>query len=83
LTIIDANLLLYAYNADSPQQRAAAKWLAMLLKSSETIALPWTTVWAFRRNRRAGDGRSSAALAIEHSAVPGSTDLRWLNPLSA
>jgi hypothetical protein len=49
MTIIDANLLLYAYNADAPQQRTAAKWLAKLLKSDETIALPWITVWAFIR----------------------------------
>ena len=27
MTIIDANLLLYAYNADAPQQKASAQWL--------------------------------------------------------
>jgi len=47
--IIDANLLLYAYNADAPQQRMAGEWLAKLLQSGETIALPWVTVWAFIR----------------------------------
>ena len=35
MTTIDANLLLYAYNADAPQQRAAARWLQELLKSGE------------------------------------------------
>jgi uncharacterized protein len=49
VTIIDANVLLYAYNADAPQQRAAAQWLAKLLKSGEIIGLPWVTVWAFIR----------------------------------
>lgn len=49
MTIIDANLLLYAYNADAPQQAAAAKWLKELFESGETIALPWTTLWAFAR----------------------------------
>ena len=49
MTVIDANLLLYAYNADAPQQRAAAEWLTRLLKSGETIGLPWVTVWAFIR----------------------------------
>jgi uncharacterized protein len=49
MTIIDANLLLYAYNADAPQQPIAAKWLAKLLASGEPIALPWVTVWAFIR----------------------------------
>lgn len=49
MTIIDANVLLYAYNADAPQQPAAAKWLEALLESGEAIALPWTTIWAFLR----------------------------------
>ncbi len=49
MTIIDANLLLYAYNADAPQQPAAAQWLGKLLASGETIALPWVTIWAFIR----------------------------------
>jgi uncharacterized protein len=49
VTILDANLLLYAYNADAPQQRAAARWLKELFESSETVALPWITLWAFVR----------------------------------
>jgi toxin-antitoxin system PIN domain toxin len=49
MTIIDANLFLYAYNADAPQQPAAAKWLSDLLASGETIGLPWVTIWAFLR----------------------------------
>jgi toxin-antitoxin system PIN domain toxin len=49
VTIIDANILLYAYNADAPQQAAASKWLANLLATSDTIGLPWVTIWAFLR----------------------------------
>lgn len=49
MTLLDANLLLYAYNADAPQQPVAARWLAELLESSEIIALPWITIWAFLR----------------------------------
>jgi uncharacterized protein len=49
MTIIDANLLLYAYNSDAPQQGMAAEWLRKLLESRETIALPWVTIWAFIR----------------------------------
>jgi predicted nucleic acid-binding protein len=48
MTIVDASLLLYAYNADAPQQRIAARWLTKLLESGETIALPWVTVRAIR-----------------------------------
>jgi predicted nucleic acid-binding protein len=49
VTIIDANLLLYAYNADAPQQRTAAEWLNRLPESGEPIGLPWVTIWAFIR----------------------------------
>ncbi len=49
MTILDANLLLYAYNADAPQHRAAAGWLAKLVESGELIGLLWVTVWAFIR----------------------------------
>ncbi len=49
MMILDANILLYAYNADAPQQVAAARWLAELVQSDETIALPWVTIWAFLR----------------------------------
>jgi toxin-antitoxin system PIN domain toxin len=49
MTILDANLLLYAYNADAPQQPMAAQWLGKLLASGEMVALPWATIWAFIR----------------------------------
>jgi predicted nucleic acid-binding protein len=49
MIIIDANLLLYAYHADAPQQRLAAEWLRKLLRSGEIVGLPWVTVWAFIR----------------------------------
>jgi toxin-antitoxin system PIN domain toxin len=49
VTLIDANLLLYAYNADAPQQSAAARWLTDLFESTETVALPWISIWAFIR----------------------------------
>jgi uncharacterized protein len=49
VTVIDANLLLYAYNADAPQQPAAAQWLTDLFESGETVALPWISIWAFLR----------------------------------
>ena len=43
MTILDANLLLYAYNADAPQQKASAQWLQELLKSGGIIGLPWVS----------------------------------------
>jgi toxin-antitoxin system PIN domain toxin len=50
VTILDANLLLYAYNADAPQHDAAMRWLKKLLGEKDgIIALPWITIWAFIR----------------------------------
>ena len=49
MIIVDANVLLYAYNADAPQQPAAAQWLMAACGSGETLALPWITLWAFLR----------------------------------
>ena len=49
MTVLDVNLLLYAYNADAPQQGAAARWLTELLDSGETIALSSVVAWAFLR----------------------------------
>ena len=49
MTVIDANLLLYAYNESAPEQAAAAEWLTKLVESDETIALPWVSIWAFLR----------------------------------
>lgn len=49
MTILDANILLYAYNADAPQQAGIAEWLSTLVESGETIGLPWVTIWAFVR----------------------------------
>ena len=49
MTLLDANLLLYAYNADAPEQPRAAAWLEQLLDGTEVIGLPWSTLWAFLR----------------------------------
>jgi uncharacterized protein len=49
MTILDANILIYAYNEDAPQHRAVAEWLQQLFNSPEMIGFPWTTLWAFLR----------------------------------
>lgn len=46
MILIDANILLYAWNADAPQDPAAVQWLRSLLEGGETVALPWLTIWA-------------------------------------
>ncbi|MBV8845333.1 MAG: hypothetical protein JO307_21200 [Bryobacterales bacterium] len=49
MIIPDANILLYAYNADAPQHDRAAAWAKELFSSAETIGLAWVTLWAFLR----------------------------------
>ena len=49
MKVFDANVLLYAYNADSPHHAAARTWLESAFNAEETIALPWQTVFAFVR----------------------------------
>jgi toxin-antitoxin system PIN domain toxin len=47
--LLDANLLLYAVDAESPRHDAAATWLTTVLNGEERIALPWQTLGAFLR----------------------------------
>jgi len=45
----DANLLLYAYDADSAQHKKARKWVEEALSGAITVRLPWQTIGAFLR----------------------------------
>ena len=45
----DANLFLYAYNADAPFHSAAANWVEEALSGVETVALSWMVLLAFLR----------------------------------
>ncbi len=49
MTILDANILLYFYNADAPEHAKVAAWLEKLFNSPGVIGLPWATIWAFLR----------------------------------
>jgi toxin-antitoxin system PIN domain toxin len=47
--IVDANILLYAYNADAPEHAVSAAWLERVLAGGEAIGFPWLVIWAFLR----------------------------------
>ena len=49
MTLIDANLLLYAYDSASPHHRAARTWLERMLSGPEPVVLAWTVILAFLR----------------------------------
>jgi toxin-antitoxin system PIN domain toxin len=47
--LLDANVLLYAYDSDSEHHAACRTWLDQAFNSAEAIAIPWQTVLAFIR----------------------------------
>jgi len=49
MLLIDANLLIYAVNSDSPQHDCAKSWLNETLSSDTLVGLPWVCLLAFLR----------------------------------
>jgi toxin-antitoxin system PIN domain toxin len=47
--VLDANLLLYAYDSLSSQHARARAWVEQVFSGSEPVGLPWPTVAAFLR----------------------------------
>ena len=45
----DVNLLLHAYNSESPVHPAARAWWEDLLNGTESVGLPWATLLGFIR----------------------------------
>jgi toxin-antitoxin system PIN domain toxin len=55
LIIIDANLLIYAYDQRSPHHQKSSAWIETVFSDTEPVGLPWQSVSAFLRvttNRR-------------------------------
>jgi len=68
VTLIDANLLLYAYNPSFALHDRARDWLQRTLSSHEAVCLAWATVVAFIRigtNPRAFEQPLTAGEAVE------------------
>ncbi|MES1257877.1 MAG: type II toxin-antitoxin system VapC family toxin [Acidobacteriota bacterium] len=49
MILLDANILIYAVNADAPLHRKAKRWLESTLSGHETVAFPWSVLLAFLR----------------------------------
>jgi predicted nucleic acid-binding protein len=45
MILVDANLLLYAYDAGSPQHEAARSWWEERLSQPQLVRLAWTRLW--------------------------------------
>lgn len=49
MILVDANILLYAYDSVSERQKRARYWLEEALSGDETLALSWSVLLAFLR----------------------------------
>jgi toxin-antitoxin system PIN domain toxin len=49
MIIVDANVLIYAVNSNSPLHRKAKAWLEDVLSGPDTVGLSWTVLLAFLR----------------------------------
>lgn len=47
--LVDANLLLYAVDTESPHHDRASQWLIDALNGDRRVGLPWQTIGAFLR----------------------------------
>jgi len=49
LTLVDANLLVYAYVPSSKHHEAARAWIEARFSESDPVGLPWVSILAFVR----------------------------------
>ncbi len=63
MKLLDANILVYAYNSGSPEHARARRWLETVLSEPGLVGLAWITILAFLRiatNPRSFRGAYSA-----------------------
>ena len=49
MNLVDANVLIYAVNSDSPHHHKARMWLEGALSGTESVGFAWTVLLAFLR----------------------------------
>ena len=49
MILVDANLLIYAIDSDSPHHARARRWLEQALSGTVPVGLPWIVILAFVR----------------------------------
>jgi uncharacterized protein len=49
MMLIDANLLLYAYNPRAQEHEASKRWLEAALSGATLVRFAWLSIWAFLR----------------------------------
>lgn len=69
MIIPDINLLIHAYNVESPNHAAARAWWERALNSTQPVGLPWVVILGFIRlttNRQILDHPLTAGAACAH-----------------
>lgn len=49
MILVDANILLYAYDAGAPQHPCCREWLEGVFRQQEAVGLAWSTILSFLR----------------------------------
>ena len=49
MTLLDCNILLYAYDSTSRQHDSVSRWLVQTVNGGEPVGFCWITIWAFIR----------------------------------
>ena len=49
MIVLDANILLYAYDSSSPHHAQARAWIEEVFSGAAPVGLPWSTISAFLR----------------------------------
>ena len=68
MIVIDANLLIYAYDSHSVLHKKSMAWLERTFSGAEVVGLPWQSISAFLRvitNRRLSGTRVSVEQAVQ------------------
>lgn len=68
MIVVDANLLSYSYDSDSPYHKKSRAWVEKIFSDVEPVGLPWQTVCAFLRvvtNRRLPGSRFTVEQAVQ------------------
>lgn len=68
MIVLDANILLYAYDEDSDKHEQARAWVEEVFSDASPVGLPWQTISAFMRivtNPRLGGKRFTTAEVVE------------------
>ncbi|MCC6394939.1 MAG: PIN domain-containing protein [Bryobacterales bacterium] len=84
MIVLDANILLYAYDSESALHSTARSWLERILSGTEPVAIPWQSVLAFLRistnPRLAGERFSMEEAGIVVDAWHAQPNVRFIGP---